>query len=356
MSAGFRRPDSRGRLLVPPAVRNNAADRTSRGRSSNKISGNKLLLPRSSLSPNSPKYHRLRQREEQHHQQTYVFRHVDTAEEEDEDEDNDDDDEEEIEVFEMPEIRSRRNQGSSKKSDFSFHASGGFSEQAYLQHQVTDGDTVQSLSIKYACPISELKRVNHLIRDQDLFGLKHIKVPIKKYGIISENCAQSNILVSADATQLPSSQKGCLDRHNESHFNNCETWTDTDSEMPLSAIDEVSQSCNLSDPDTQRRVIHTLSIKDMMQSQTKEAEEFLRNMDRDLEILRESTRTNRHSLDEVISVLTNKSIQPLNKGSGSLCSGDGADCGLRYKNILAAEQVEKKSIYLSIYLSIYHQK
>ena len=146
------------------------------------------------------------------------------------------------------------------------------------------------------------------------------------------------MLLSTDTTQLPLSQNSCADRLNESHLNSCDTWTDTDSEIPINGMDEVSRGCNLSDPDTQRRVIQTLSIKDMMQSQTKEAEEFLRNMDRDLEILRESTRTNRHSLDEVISVLTNKSIQPLNKGAGSsnLCSSDGADCGLRYKNIVAA--------------------
>ena len=151
MSAGFRRPDSRGRLLVPP-VRNNAADRPTRGHSSNKISGNnKSLLPSSSFLSNSPKYQKLRLREP-HHQQTYVFGHVDTAEEEDEDEDND---EEEIEVFELPEIRSRKNQGGAKKTDSSFHTPGALSEPAYLIHQVTDGDTVQSLSIKYACPVSK---------------------------------------------------------------------------------------------------------------------------------------------------------------------------------------------------------
>lgn len=345
MSAGFRRPDSQGRLFVPAVRNNNATPKSeSRGQSSNKLgaTAHRFLPTGASFLSKSPKYHRLRLKDDQverkgsrHHnnqQQTYVFGHVDTADEEEvDDEDKEVDDDEEIDVFELPEIRSRKFQGTSstRRTD----STGGFSEPAYVQHQVINGDTIQSLSIKYACPISELKRVNHLIRDQDLFGLKHIKVPVKKYGIISETCEQNNL--SADATQSASSQKNCTDRHNESRSKHGETWTDVAEENHLHLIDTVDSDCNLSDPDTQRRVIQTLSIRDMMQSQTKEAEEFLRNMDRDLEILRESTRTNRHSLDEVISVLTNKSIQPLNKGSSRLlCAGEGADCGLRYKNIV----------------------
>lgn len=99
-------------------------------------------------SSTSPKYHKLQQKKHgtiNNFHRTYVHGHVDNSLEDDEDEDN---------IFELPEIRSRKGPGNSKISDPSTSKPCGISEMDYLQHTVTDVDTVQSLSIKYSCPVS----------------------------------------------------------------------------------------------------------------------------------------------------------------------------------------------------------
>jgi len=34
--------------------------------------------------------------------------------------------------------------------------------------------------------VSELKQLNRLISDQDVFGLRTIRVPVKRYGVVEE--------------------------------------------------------------------------------------------------------------------------------------------------------------------------
>ncbi|GAB1606560.1 lysM and putative peptidoglycan-binding domain-containing protein 3-like [Argonauta hians] len=274
-------------------------------------------------SSTSPKYQKLQQQNHgtiDHFHRTYVHGHVDTCL-------GDDDEDDEDNIFELPEIRSRKGPGGSKTSDHSISKLPGSSDVDFLQHTVTDVDTVQSLSIKYSCPVSELKRVNHLIRDQDLFGRKLVKVPIRKYGHITELHKDLLIPESGETTNMTEddTHKGLVDCTTE--------MTATPGPLALSGVDE--ERCDFHDPDMQRRIFQSLSIKDMIHSQTKEAEEFLRSMDKDLEVLRNSTKNSRQSLDEVISVLTSKSIQPLQKSS-NMWNFSGDDCGLRFRTILAA--------------------
>ena len=89
---------------------------------------------------------------------------------------------------------------------------------------------------------------------------------------------------------------------------------------------------DMSDPETQKLLIRTLSIGKTTRSQNKEAEEFLASMDKDLSRIQSSTRTDRESLDEVISVLTNKSVYPLIPPRKSHL--DGTDCGISWKSII----------------------
>jgi len=34
--------------------------------------------------------------------------------------------------------------------------------------------------------VSELKQLNRLISDQDVFGLRTVRVPVKRYGVVEE--------------------------------------------------------------------------------------------------------------------------------------------------------------------------
>lgn len=56
----------------------------------------------------------------------------------------------------------------------------------FVEWDINDGDTLESLSLKSGCTISQIKRANNLISQQDFYALKTIRIPIKKYGILGE--------------------------------------------------------------------------------------------------------------------------------------------------------------------------
>ncbi|RWS26452.1 lysM and putative peptidoglycan-binding domain-containing protein 3-like protein [Leptotrombidium deliense] len=56
----------------------------------------------------------------------------------------------------------------------------------HLHYEIQPNDTLQNLSLRCGCSVSELKASNNLINDQDFYGLRFLKIPVKKYGILSE--------------------------------------------------------------------------------------------------------------------------------------------------------------------------
>lgn len=56
----------------------------------------------------------------------------------------------------------------------------------YVEWPVNQGDTLSSISLKSGCTISQLKRANNLMSDQDFYALHIIRIPIKRFGILSE--------------------------------------------------------------------------------------------------------------------------------------------------------------------------
>ncbi|XP_078097632.1 lysM and putative peptidoglycan-binding domain-containing protein 4 isoform X2 [Mustelus asterias] len=56
----------------------------------------------------------------------------------------------------------------------------------FLVREVVDGDNLNTFALQYGCSVADLKRVNHLIREQDFFALKTIKIPVKKHSLLTE--------------------------------------------------------------------------------------------------------------------------------------------------------------------------
>ncbi|XP_017778274.1 PREDICTED: lysM and putative peptidoglycan-binding domain-containing protein 3 [Nicrophorus vespilloides] len=54
-----------------------------------------------------------------------------------------------------------------------------FQEVATVEKIIEEGDTLQSLSIRYHCPIAELKRLNNIHKENEIFARNSIKVPAK---------------------------------------------------------------------------------------------------------------------------------------------------------------------------------
>ncbi|KAK4885639.1 hypothetical protein RN001_001910 [Aquatica leii] len=58
-----------------------------------------------------------------------------------------------------------------------------FQDVQTVEKVVEENDTLQALSIRYHCPIAELKRLNNIHRENEIFAKKTIKVPIRPFSI-----------------------------------------------------------------------------------------------------------------------------------------------------------------------------
>ncbi|KAM3870614.1 lysM and putative peptidoglycan-binding domain-containing protein 4-like [Diretmus argenteus] len=56
-----------------------------------------------------------------------------------------------------------------------------------LEREVLDGDNLNKLALQYGCKVADIKRVNNLIQEQDLFALKSIKIPVQKHSFLTES-------------------------------------------------------------------------------------------------------------------------------------------------------------------------
>lgn len=55
-----------------------------------------------------------------------------------------------------------------------------------LEREVLDDDNLNKLALQYGCKVADIKRVNNLMQEQDLFALKSIKIPVQKHSFLTE--------------------------------------------------------------------------------------------------------------------------------------------------------------------------
>ncbi|XP_020637416.3 lysM and putative peptidoglycan-binding domain-containing protein 4 [Pogona vitticeps] len=55
-----------------------------------------------------------------------------------------------------------------------------------LEREVRKDDTLNKLALQYGCKVADIKRINNFIREQDLYALKSIKIPVKVNGVLTE--------------------------------------------------------------------------------------------------------------------------------------------------------------------------
>ncbi|KAJ0174212.1 hypothetical protein K1T71_010358 [Dendrolimus kikuchii] len=56
----------------------------------------------------------------------------------------------------------------------------------FIEAQVQEGDTLQAIALRFYCSISELKRINHIQKDNEIFARRTIKVPVTPYSVLTE--------------------------------------------------------------------------------------------------------------------------------------------------------------------------
>ena len=57
---------------------------------------------------------------------------------------------------------------------------------AYIEIPITKDDTLLSLSVKFNCAIIDLKRLNSLQNDREMYALNSLKIPIRKHTILAQ--------------------------------------------------------------------------------------------------------------------------------------------------------------------------
>ncbi|CAM8918626.1 unnamed protein product [Rhodiola kirilowii] len=63
-------------------------------------------------------------------------------------------------------------------SSTSSSSSGSDGDGAYIEHQVTKFDTLAGVAIKYGVEVSDIKKMNGLVNDLQMFGLKSLRIPL----------------------------------------------------------------------------------------------------------------------------------------------------------------------------------
>ncbi|KAM4808265.1 lysM and putative peptidoglycan-binding domain-containing protein 3 [Rhinophrynus dorsalis] len=155
-----------------------------------------------------------------------------------------------------------------------------FDDIVFINKDIVEGDTLNSIALQYCCTVADLKRVNNFINEQDFFALRSIKIPVKRFRVLAETHFSPKGKVMK-AVSLQSSTE-----HQESN-----PATDT--------------------------------------SSSETAGGFLQEVDRDIEQIVRSTDTKKESLHEVISALSQElQFEPEQKPAKQKDPYYGADWGL----------------------------
>lgn len=133
-----------------------------------------------------------------------------------------------------------------------------------IECEIQPSDTLQTLSLKYNIPVSELKRVNNILNDAEFYALKRLKIPVKTASFLTD------ILPGV---------------HQDERSNN-NGWLLESKESPQQFSSGISShvssgySSPCSESETDKLVFH--ESKD-----TKKVKRFLKDMDKDLDRIKE---------------------------------------------------------------------
>jgi LysM repeat protein len=65
----------------------------------------------------------------------------------------------------------------------------------YTYYDIQPGDSLQGICLRYACSVNQVRRMNRLMTDQDFYGLRRLKLPLGKFGLLEELLRQQTDLL-----------------------------------------------------------------------------------------------------------------------------------------------------------------
>ncbi|KAM4707475.1 lysM and putative peptidoglycan-binding domain-containing protein 3 [Discoglossus pictus] len=155
----------------------------------------------------------------------------------------------------------------------------------FISKDISEGDTLNAIALQYCCTVADLKRANNFINDQDFFALRSIKIPVKRFSVLTETHFSAK--ASRSVTLQPSSEFQEI----------------------VPAVDPPSSEAVGS---------------------------FLQEVDRDIEKIVSSTNTKTENLQEIVSALGQEvHFDPPLKTTKQKDPFSGADWGLRWWTAVA---------------------
>ncbi|KAM9857865.1 lysM and putative peptidoglycan-binding domain-containing protein 3 isoform 1-T2 [Aulostomus maculatus] len=138
----------------------------------------------------------------------------------------------------------------------------------FLARDIQEGDTLNSIALQYHCSVADIKRANNLLTEQDFFALRSVKIPVRRFSVLTETHSAGPLKPAS-----PSETRRL-------------SLTSPITSLPMESSTDSSSS-------------------------TDSVEGFLQEKDKDIERLVKSTGPSRSSLNEVVSSLTQQQQQPL---------------------------------------------
>jgi hypothetical protein len=182
----------------------------------------------------------------------------------------------------------------------------------YINYQICESDSLQSIALRYGCSVSKIKQINHLMTDQEFYGLRVVKLPVKKFGILSD------VLVHQvnNSSQLDSD-------HNSSNL-----------------IDIDFNESDLQKPRTNSLTVNIGISQHLNRTNSEDAFKFLNHMDEDLKKIRESTKTVIESsnvknlVENTVRESDYSIVESTKLKNSAFFSCDESDYGINWFNLL----------------------
>ena len=161
----------------------------------------------------------------------------------------------------------------------------------FIDLPIEKTDTLQGLSLKYGCTVSQIKRLNNLAVDRDLYALNTCKIPIKEYSVQST-------LYEKDLQRV---------RINDLFWLNNKKLAGNDLQTDVYATSDSDETANTTtvvvdgdDDDKKPLLEDNIPTSKNAKALTREALLFFKNIDKDLETIRASTNQQKIMLETTV--------------------------------------------------------
>ena len=178
-------------------------------------------------------------------------------------------------------LTSHGTQVKAKKDDDDYRGASAPSRprEPFVAVDVPPGATLQSLALKYNVPTAELKRLNNLLSENELYALKKLKVPVKPSSLLSEHLPAPEIHSATDRQQNPES--GSNNGWMVEHFASSPSHDGTRSS-------EISSPTAISDESGDNLAVNSLDLRSQsiggrsQNRQLRKTRKLLRDVDKDI--------------------------------------------------------------------------